>query len=675
MIMILTQNIQKWSAAVFLLLFSLLPNFLSSQIEKPVRWCAQVTRISDTEAELKVTATIDKGWHVYAMDPGGEGTETGLMVSVKGDGAISISDPKEIGTIEEKVFPDIGPEKYRFFEKTVELVQLLKVSGAGEQKATGFFSYQICNDEMCLPPVNELEFDVIIPAAGTSSPNCFIDPGDKGPAVVETVTPTVTTAGITLSKVQNFEAGCGELKADESLSLWEVFFEGFFYGFIALVMPCVFSMIPLTVSFFTKQSRSKAEGIRNAGVYGLSIILIFVLLGLVVTLISGSANLANEMASNVYFNLAFFVIFVVFALSFFGAFEITLPSSWINKADAASEKGGLIGIFFMAFTLVLVSFTCTGPIIGNLLVQAAQGHYLHPLFGMTGFAVALALPFTVFAIFPGWLNTLPKSGGWLNVFKVSLGFIELAFALKFLSNVDLAYHWDFLKRELFIALWIVIFGMWGIYLLGLFKLSHDSDSKHISTARVFLAVVVLGFTLYLIPGMFGAPVRLISGFPPPSYYREWKDPAEKACPHNLDCYHDLEAGMAYAKEVGKPVMIDFTGYSCVNCRRMEDNVWPDSEILPLLRDQYVVISLYVDDKDKLEKERIALSDGKTKVKTKGQLWSDLEAFYYGQNSQPLYVLVDNEGKMLAKPMEYTDVETYKKFLEEGLCRYSKRKKN
>jgi thiol:disulfide interchange protein len=368
----------------------------------------------------------------------------------------------------------------------------------------------------------------------------------------------------------------------------------------------VFPMIPLTVSFFTKRSPTRQKGIANAIIYSTSIILIYVILGFLVTVTLGSDAL-NAMASNVFFNMLFFVIFFIFALSFFGAFEITLPSSWVNKADQASDKGGLVGIFFMAFTLSLVSFSCTGPIIGTLLVEAARGSsYLGPIMGMTGFALALALPFGLFAAFPGWLNTLPKSGGWLNSVKVVLGFLELALAMKFLSNVDLAYHWGLLKREVFIAIWIVIFGLMGLYLLGKLKFSHDSDMHHLGTGRLIVAIITLSFTVYLIPGLWGAPLRAISGFPPPDFYKEWTLKGEtgsashsETCPHNLNCFHDYEEGMAYAQQVGKPVMIDFTGWSCVNCRKMEDNVWSQPAVLKIISEDYVLISLYVDDKTPL----------------------------------------------------------------------------
>jgi thiol:disulfide interchange protein DsbD len=366
----------------------------------------------------------------------------------------------------------------------------------------------------------------------------------------------------------------------------------------------------------------------------------------------------------------------LFALSFFGAFEITLPSSWVNKADSASERGGLIGIFFMAFTLSLVSFSCTGPIIGTLLVQAAQGSsYIGPIAGMGGFAFALALPFALFAAFPAWLHSLPKSGGWLNSVKVVLGFLELALALKFLSNVDLAYHWGILHRETFLALWIIIFGMMGFYLLGKLKFSHDTDVNHVSIPRLILAILTLSFTLYLIPGIWGAPLKLISGFPPPDFYKEWTTGKAHDCPHDLNCFHDYDEGMAYAKKEGKPVMVDFTGWSCVNCRKMEDNVWSDPKVLKRLSEDYVLISLYVDDKTPLPENQWRVSEyTKRKIKSIGNQWSDMQAGLYNTNSQPYYVLLDNKSNLLAVPRGYTpDITTYTHYLDEGLCRYEKRK--
>lgn len=551
----------------------------------------------------------------------------------------------------------------------------------------------VCNDNMCLPP-EEIEFSIPVKGNGkavdaTQAP-LEGEPEKKSEVIVIDTTSTLTTITPAISSKipepsrdeSHLEKGCGTGAGEQhtDLSILGIFIAGMIGGLLALMTPCVFPMIPLTVSFFTKRSPNRKKGLMNALIYAGSIILIYVALGFLVTVTLGPDAL-NALASSAFFNLLFFVIFFIFALSFLGLFEITLPNSWVNKADQASDKGGLGGIFFMAFTLSLVSFSCTGPIIGTLLVEAAHGsNYLGPIAGMTGFSFALALPFALFAMFPGWLNSLPKSGGWLNSVKVVLGFLELALALKFLSNVDLAYHWGLLRREVFISLWIVIFGLMSLYLLGKLKFSHDSDMHHVGVGRLIFAILSLTFTVYLIPGLWGSPLKIISGFPPPEFYKEWTsmDAGKGAgvdCPHNLNCYHDYEAGMAYARSVNKPVMIDFTGWSCVNCRKMEDNVWSQPKILKKLSDDYVLISLYVDDKAELsENEKyISPTTGK-KIKTIGNRWSDLQTRVFKTNSQPQYILLDHAGKLLASPRGYTpDVEIYNQFLEEGLCRWKKRK--
>jgi thiol:disulfide interchange protein DsbD len=407
----------------------------------------------------------------------------------------------------------------------------------------------------------------------------------------------------------------------------------------------------------------------NALLYGISIIIIYVGLGFIVTKLLG-ADALNEMASNAFFNLAFFVIFVIFAISFFGYFEITLPSSFVNKMDSMSDRGGLIGIFFMAFTLSLISFSCTGPIIGTLLVEAAVGgSNSGPLIGMFGFSLALALPFGLFAAFPGWLNTLPKSGGWLNSVKVVLGFLELGLALKFLSNVDLAYHWGFLKREIFLGIWLVIAVATGLYILGKIKFPHDSPVNKISPARWFFASIFFAFALYLIPGLKGANLKLLSGFPPPAFYSIFE--TKSKCPHDINCFKDLNEGLAFAKRVNKPVMLDFTGWSCVNCRKMEENVWVEPEILSILKDDYVLISLYVDDKTELPEAEQKVSDctGK-KIRTIGNKWSEYQTCTFKTNTQPYYVLMNTEGKVLNEPVGYMpDANKYKNFLEDGLKKF------
>jgi thiol:disulfide interchange protein len=647
----------------------------------PVKWSFSVEQKSKEDAILILKATIEKKFHIYSQFLSSDGPIPTTFTFDKS------SDYELVGkTAEENAVVEYDPvweSKIGYFNDVAVFRQKVKIKKAGSFKIKGILNYMACNDKQCLPPT-DVDFSFVLNKDAKDAP------ADKEIKTTQEVkdTPVAMLAPDTLHPPQAviapadtssdmLEPGCGETEgaAVSETSILGIFFGGILGGLLALLTPCVFPMIPMTVSFFTKRSGSKQKGIVNAVIYAISIIVIYVGLGFLVTVTMGSDAL-NDLASNSFFNLAFFIVFVIFAISFFGAFEIVLPSSLINKADAASDKGGLIGIFFMAFTLSLVSFSCTGPIIGTLLVEAAHGQsYLGPLAGMTGFSVALALPFAFFAAFPGWLHSLPKSGGWLNSVKVSLGFLELALALKFLSNVDLAYHWGFLRREVFISLWVIIFALWGFYLLGKIKFAHDSDVSHVSVSRLLMSIIVFTFTIYLVPGIWGAPLRLISGFPPPEFYKEWITGTTNECPHNLTCFHDFEEGMKYAKAQEKPVMIDFTGWSCVNCRKMEDNVWSDPKILKRLSEKYVLISLYVDDKTILpEKEQyISPLTGK-RIRTTGNKWSDLESTKYKTNSQPYYVLLDNRGHLLAKPRGYTpDVDTYGKFLDEGLCRYTLRK--
>lgn len=481
----------------------------------------------------------------------------------------------------------------------------------------------------------------------------------------------------------------------EEQTLWGIFIAGFIGGMAALLMPCIFPMLPLTVSFFTKGAE-KGKAFGKAALYGFFIILIYVVLGLLVTMIFG-ADALNSLSTNGIFNFFFFLLLVTFAASFFGAFELTLPSSWANKMDANADKGGMAGLFFMAGTLALVSFSCTGPIIGTLLVQAATtGALLGPAIGMFGFSFALAIPFALFALFPSAMNKLPKSGGWLNSVKIVLGFLELAFALKFLSNVDLAYHWEWFDREIFLSLWIVIFGMMGIYLLGKLKFSHDSPLNFISVPRLFLATVILAFTVYLIPGLWGAPLKSVSAFLPPQETQDFDlytssliggsstsknvstGPHKYAdkfhAPLKLDAYFDYNEALAIAKTQHKPLLIDFTGHACVNCRKMEANVWPDKEVYRMIKEDYVLVQLYVDDKSELAPEDVVTTPEGKKLNTIGKKWSDLQARKFQSNSQPFYVLLDGESESLLTPPQGADYEVanYKKFLEAGLTEFQKR---
>lgn len=629
--------------------------FAFTQVHDPVKWETSVVRISPDTAEVTVNATIENGWHIYSQTQTIKNGPVATSFSFKPEKSYTLAGATKEGTPISKREPAFDNMNVSYFEKSAFFVQKIVTPNRNSFKLDVEVTFMACNDEMCLPP---------------------------------------TTQNLTIEINAAPAKGSGQLASQEilpasnNLTGWAIFIAGFIGGLLALLTPCVFPMLPLTVSFFTKQSKTKAKGIRNALIYAVSIIVIYVSLGLSITFSLGPDAL-NALASNGIMNLAFFIVFVVFAASFFGAFEITLPSKWLNASDKAADKGGLIGIFFMAFTLSLVSFSCTGPIIGSLLVQTAvNGDVAGPAIGMFGFSLALALPFALFAAFPGWLNSLPKSGGWLNSVKVVLGFIELAFALKFLSSVDLAYHWGFLTREVFIALWIVIFGLLGFYLLGKLRLPHDDEQKQTSVGGLLMSVLVFGFVIYLIPGMWGAPLKKISGFPPPSFYTEgWSfenQPAtinsvsgigisdhEFHCPHDLNCFHDYDEGMAYAKKENKPVILDFTGWSCVNCRKMEDNVWSDKTVLGLLSDEYVLISLYVDDKTALpENEQYLSKTTNRKVKTIGNKWSDFETSRFKTNSQPFFVLIDHEGNPLSTPKGYdSSIEGYINFLNEGLKKF------
>jgi len=618
-----------------------------SGIIEPVKWEFRLGKVADGEAEIVMQATIDKGWHLYSThEP--EDFPFPTQVKFEPGAAFTLSGELVESTAIKKLEAVFGME-LAFFEGSATFTQKLKLLADSAATVKGSVEFIACNDNVCTAP-QLVEFAVEIP------------PTDKA---------TLIATG-----------------ADSS---WVgIFIGGFLGGLFALLTPCVFPMIPLTVSFFTKQSKTKAMGIRNAVLYGLSIIGIYVLLGFGVTMVFG-ADALNALSTNVWFNLFFFVLLVVFAISFLGAFEITLPSSWVNKADQASEQGGLIGIFFMAFTLSLVSFSCTGPIIGTLLVEAAvNGGVMGPIMGMTGFSMALALPFGLFAAFPGWLNTLPKSGGWLNSVKVVLGLLELALALKFLSNADLVVQAHIITREVFLAFWIAIFGSLALYLLGFIRFPHDSPVQSLSVPRFLFGLMALIFTVYLIPGVWGAPLKVISGFPPPQFYSESPQglisastgggPATAShgaaktgdghCPHDLPCFHDYETGLAHAKKVGKPVMLDFTGWACVNCRKMEEQVWSDPQVLKRLAEDYVLISLYVDEKTELPKDQqieVTIGDRKKTLRSIGNKWSHMQAERFGTNSQPYYVVLDHNEKQIGPSAAYDpDIQKYIDWLDAGL---------
>jgi thiol:disulfide interchange protein DsbD len=674
----------------FLLAFFALVNSSFAQIHDPVKWSTSTQKISETEYDLIVTATIEAKWHLYSQN-------------VPADGPIPTSfsfktspDFKLIGkTTEEKGVSSYDPVfemQIKYFENKATFKQRIKVLSDKSFKIAGTVEFMVCDDASCLPPT-EIDLAFLIPANAA-----IVNAKDDKEVPAITSAETKDHATISPTPIDKNKAGVAVKAAKNSnktsnKSLLTIFIIAFFSGFAALLTPCVFPMIPMTVSFFTKQSKSKAEGVRNAIIYGISIVIIYVLLGLLVSFIFG-ADALNALSTNVWFNVIFFLLLVVFAVSFLGAFEIVLPSSWGTTVDAQADKGGIIGIFFMALALAIVSFSCTGPIVGTLLVEAAAGgNQIGPIVGMLGFSLALAIPFALFAAFPGWLNSLPKSGGWLNTVKVVLGFLELALAFKFLSNADLVLQLHWLEREVFLAIWITIFLALAFYLFGKIQLPHDSPLTHISVGRLSLGMLSLAFAIYMIPGLWGAPLNLISAFPPAQHYSESPygvgfsrmnsglpsgesaeipDGAHLMPPHNILAFNDYEKGLAYAKKVNKPVMIDFTGYACVNCRKMEQNVWPKDEILPILKNDVVLISLYVDDKRPLangEEIESKLYPGK-KLKYIGQKWSEFQIIRYGANAQPFYVLMDHNEENLNEPVAYTpNVEEYHDWLKKGIANF------
>lgn len=682
----------------FSLLFLLAAIFcqvLPAQNLEPIKWAHELKKLSDADYELVFTATIAPGWHLYSTDiPDGGPVRTTFNVD-------AISGMELVGDLEARgklvnVYEDVFGMELSFFEGSGQFVQKLRAT-APEYHIEGYINYMSCNDENCLPPTNvEISYDgtAKVAAAASKAEAPALKAEDepvKNDVVIdksksrEAVASVPDTIGGKTASVEAGEAGSDwtpvidELAAYESghgeqfdMSWLYIFVAGFVGGLLALVTPCVWPIIPMTVSFFLKRSQDKRKGIRDACIYGVSIIVIYEALGLIVTSIFGASAL-NELSTNAIFNIFFFLLLVVFAASFFGAFEITLPSSWSNKVDSKAESTtGMLSIFLMAFTLTLVSFSCTGPIIGFLLVEVSTtGNIIAPAIGMFGFALALALPFTLFAMFPSWLKSMPKSGGWMNSVKVVLGFLELALSLKFLSVADLAYGWGLLDRETFLALWIAIFGLLGLYLLGKIKFPHDDDDNKVGVIRFFLATISIAFAIYMIPGLWGAPLKAVSAFSPPMNTQDFSlyENEVKAA------YLDYDEGMAAARRTGKPVMIDFTGFGCVNCRKMEAAVWTDDRVRDMMTDDYVLIGLYVDDRTPLPKKEEVMENGKRVVlRTVGDKWSYLQRHKFGANAQPFYVLLDNEGRPLNSSYSYDeDIDKYIHFLETGLRNYEKRK--
>lgn len=692
---------------LYLLLTIVSLSTVQSQILDPVKWSTSVKKISETEYDLISKATIEGGWHLYSQVVP-EGGPLPTVFTFEENNAY-----KTIGKVKEgKGVTELDPVFdmiITFFSNTATFTQRVQLTENKGTTVKGEVEFMVCDDTRCLPPnYVDLIFKIPDPKKDSDSAIAVVDTDDSKsddekdeeknveeivPSTtdfLENVTTTDTIQGAAKTS-DSSKAAVEQTKKQESKGLWTIFVVAFLFGFTALLTPCVFPMIPMTVSFFTKQSKSRAAGIKNAIIYGIAIIVIYVFLGAIVTWFFG-ADALNALSTNVWFNFFFFILLVIFALSFLGAFEIMLPNSWANKVDRQADRGGIIGIFFMALALAIVSFSCTGPIIGTLLVEAASKGGIAPFVGMFGFSLALAMPFALFAAFPGWMNSLPKSGGWLNTVKVFLGFLELALAFKFLSNADLVLQLHWLEREVFLAIWIAVFGALTLYLFGKFQLPHDSPIDKLSVGRLSIGLIVAAFTIYLIPGLWGAPLKLISGFPPPMQYSEspygvgytklgsggsaataeFPEGAHLG-PHDILAFHDYETGLAYAKKVGKPVLVDFTGHACVNCRKMEERVWSEPKILKLLNNDVVLISLYVDDKRPLpEGEKYISEISGKELKYIGQKWSEFQILRYKANAQPFYVLMDHNEENLIDPVGYTpDIEEYYDWLQNGVGAFDK----
>lgn len=677
---------------------------VQSQILDPVKWSTSVKKISETEYDLISKATIEQGWHLYSQVVPEDGPLPTVFTFEENDAY------KSVGKVTEgKGVTELDPVfdmVITFFSNTASFTKRIKLTGDKGTTIKGEVEFMVCDDTRCLPP-NYVDLIFKIPAPDkaavvtdtqetTESGTPDIEPAIGFDTSSDTVNPDSTDSTLSESNKKDSKVSSSsaleQTKKQEERGLWTIFIVAFLFGFTALLTPCIFPMIPMTVSFFTKQSSTRAIGIKNAIIYSVAIIVIYVFLGAIVTWFFG-ADALNALSTNVWFNFIFFLLILFFAFSFLGAYEITLPSSWATKADKQADRGGIIGIFFMALALAIVSFSCTGPIIGYLLVEAASKGGIAPFVGMFGFSLALALPFGLFAAFPGWMNSLPKSGGWLNTVKVFLGFLELALAFKFLSNADLVLQLHWLEREVFIAIWIAVFGTLALYLFGKIQLPHDSPLTNISVGRMSLGLLVLTFTIYLIPGLWGAPLKLISGFPPPMQYsespygvgytkespggggsaaQEFPEGAHLG-PQDIIAFKDYETGVAYAKKVGKPILLDFTGFACVNCRKMEERVWSEPKILQLLKEDIVLVSLYVDDKRPLPDGEVITSEisGK-KLRYIGQKWSEFQILRYEANAQPFYVLMDHEENDLIEPIGYTPNEDeYYSWLKKGTKAFEK----
>lgn len=646
--------------ALLALIFSV--SYLSAQISTPIKWTSDLKMISDTEGELIFNAAIDKGWHLYGLQlPSGGPKETRIDYT-------ELNGVELIGTLTPSQEPIEKVDlvfhlKLSWWDSDVTLVQKIKLTNRGNYRIEGNISYQGCNDGSCIAPSKEpFEFEkgsvASVNDANSDTVTTIPDNNKlaKDSEVSDLWAPVV------------FPDGDNKSSISTDTSWLYIFAWGFIGGLLALLTPCVWPMIPLTVSFFLKKNTNKAKSIRDAMIYGGGIIVIYLVLGLAITLIFGASKL-NDLATNAIFNLCFFLLLLVFAISFMGAFDITLPSKWTNGMDSKAERtSGLVSIFFMAFTLVLVSFSCTGPIIGTLLVEAASmGDITGPAIGMGAFALALAIPFTLFAIFPSWLKSVPRSGGWMGSVKVVLGFLELALSLKFLSVADLAYGWGILDREVFVSLWIVIFALLGLYLLGKIRFSHDAPLDHVSVGRFFLSLISLSFAIYLVPGLWGAPLKSVSAFVPPLYTQDFNLYAGG----QFREFDDYDEGMKYANENNRPVLIDFSGYGCVNCRKMEGAVFDTETISEIIKENFVLIKLMVDDKQKLATPYKVEENGRMiSIVTVGDKWSYLQRSKFGANSQPYYIILDNDGQALVSPYYYDEnIAKFAAWLESGVESY------
>ena len=649
---------------LFLLLFSTFTNAQTQ--DNPIVWMSSIDKISETEYDIIFTAKLFKGWYLYSQhNPDGASLPLEITIQEGETGYLLIGKATEKDTF--KKYSETWEKEEIVFKDNAVITQRVQLTNKDITQIKLNFFGQVC-ETACINIDEDYTFYL-----AENSIREVITIDEKSRNLTKKLQLNLKNTSLLKSST--------DINTGSSNGLFSIFLLGFIGGLLALLTPCVFPMIPLTVSFFTKQSKNKKKGVFNAVLYGVFIVFIYILLSLPFHFLDNlDPEILNTISTNVWLNIFFFVVLVFFAFSFFGFYEVTLPSSWGNKMDSASSVGGIIGIFFMALTLAIVSFSCTGPILGSLLASSltSDGGATQLTAGMTGFGLALALPFALFALFPSWLNSLPKSGGWLNTTKVVLGFLELALAFKFLSNADLVAHWDLLKREVFIGIWIVIFIGLALYLFAKIKFPHDSPIKKLSFSRVSFGVLIISFIIYISPGVLKNPtwnLSLLSGFPPPIFYSIYEQ--ESDCPLGLDCYKDFEEGLAAAKESNKPILLDFTGWACVNCRKMEENVWSEPDIYQTLKEDYILISLYVDDNEKelptAQQFDFLKKNGKVKkIKTVGDKWSTFQVINFKNASQPYYVLLSPDLEILNNTQQYTDRDTYYNWLKEGLKAFNKK---